>query len=39
MKLTVVGAGYVGLVSAACFADFGYDVACVDRDVASMAAE
>ncbi len=38
MKLTVVGAGYVGLVSAACFADFGYDVTCVDRDGLKIAA-
>lgn len=30
MHITVVGAGYVGLVSAACFADFGYEVACID---------
>ncbi len=28
----MIGAGYVGLVSAACFADFGWDVSCVDRD-------
>jgi len=30
MKITMVGAGYVGLVSGACFADFGHDVVCVD---------
>ena len=32
MKITVVGAGYVGLVSGACFAEFGVDVVCVDKD-------
>ncbi|MFM8454075.1 MAG: UDP-glucose dehydrogenase family protein [Gammaproteobacteria bacterium] len=32
MKLLVVGAGYVGLVSATCFAEFGFDVICVDQD-------
>ena len=32
MKITVIGAGYVGLVSGACFADFGHDVTCVDLD-------
>lgn len=32
MKVTVVGAGYVGLVSAACFAEFGFDVTCVDKE-------
>lgn len=30
MKITMIGAGYVGLVSGACFADFGHDVVCVD---------
>jgi UDPglucose 6-dehydrogenase len=32
MRLTVVGTGYVGLVSGACFADFGHEVTCVDLD-------
>lgn len=32
MKITMVGTGYVGLVSGACFADFGHDVKCVDKD-------
>ncbi len=32
MKITVVGAGYVGLVSGACFAEFGFEVICVDKD-------
>ncbi len=30
MKITMIGSGYVGLVSGACFADFGHDVVCVD---------
>ena len=33
MKICMIGAGYVGLVSAACFADFGWNVDCVDKDV------
>ena len=32
MKVAMIGAGYVGLVSGACFADFGHDVCCVDLD-------
>jgi len=32
MKITMIGSGYVGLVSGACFADFGHDVVCVDKD-------
>ena len=32
MKIAVVGSGYVGLVSGACFADFGHDVVCIDKD-------
>ena len=32
MKIAMIGAGYVGLVSGACFADFGHDVVCVDLD-------
>jgi len=34
----MIGSGYVGLVSGACFADFGHDVICVDNDAAKVAA-
>ena len=37
MKLTVVGAGYVGLVTGACFAEMGNDVLCVDLDETKIA--
>jgi UDPglucose 6-dehydrogenase len=33
----MIGAGYVGLVSAACFAEFGWNVACVDKDTDRVA--
>jgi UDPglucose 6-dehydrogenase len=38
MRLTMIGSGYVGLVSGACFADFGHDVVCVDKDESKIAA-
>jgi UDPglucose 6-dehydrogenase len=37
MRVTMIGTGYVGLVSGACFADFGHDVVCVDKDQAKIA--
>jgi UDPglucose 6-dehydrogenase len=37
MKLTVVGAGYVGLVTGACFAEMGNDVLCIDVDANKIA--
>ena len=38
MRVSMIGAGYVGLVSGACFADFGHKVICVDKDAAKIAA-
>ena len=38
MRICVIGAGYVGLVSGACFADFGHRVTCVDLDEAKVSA-
>jgi len=37
MQLTMIGAGYVGLVSGACLADFGHQVICVDKDAGRIA--
>ena len=36
MRIVMIGTGYVGLVSGACFADFGHDVVCVDKDAAKV---
>jgi UDPglucose 6-dehydrogenase len=38
MRVTMIRAGYVGLVSGACFADFGHHVTCVDKDAGRVAA-
>ncbi len=38
MRVAMIGTGYVGLVSGACFADFGHDVTCVDKDKAKIVA-
>jgi UDPglucose 6-dehydrogenase len=37
MRVVMIGAGYVGLVSGACFADFGHDVICIDKDADKIA--
>ena len=36
MRIAVIGTGYVGLVSGACFSEFGVDVVCVDKDSAKI---
>src|SRR5712671_465944 len=38
MRVAMIGTGYVGLVSGACFADFGHHVTCVDKDASKIAA-
>ena len=37
MQVAMIGTGYVGLVSGACFADFGHSVTCIDKDTAKIA--
>ena len=37
MRIAMIGTGYVGLVSGACFADFGHEVVCVDKDAEKIA--
>jgi UDPglucose 6-dehydrogenase len=37
MRIAMMGTGYVGLVSGACFADFGHRVTCIDKDAAKIA--
>ena len=36
MRVAMIGTGYVGLVSGACFADFGHDVVCIDKDASKI---
>ena len=38
MNIVVIGTGYVGLVSGACFSEFGFTVTCVDKDASKIAA-
>src|ERR1700709_816495 len=38
MRIAIIGTGYVGLVSGACFSDFGHDVICVDKDEGKIGA-
>ena len=37
MRVAMIGSGYVGLVSGACFADFGHQVTCIDKDAGKIA--
>ena len=36
MRIAMIGTGYVGLVSGACFSEFGFDVVCVDKDAGKI---
>ena len=37
MNITIIGTGYVGLVSGTCFSEFGHEVVCIDHDAAKIA--
>ena len=37
MRVAMIGTGYVGLVSGACFSEFGHEVICVDKDAGKIA--
>ena len=37
MRIAMIGSGYVGLVSGVCFADFGHDDVCIDKDQGKIA--
>ena len=39
MKITIIGTGYVGLVTGVCISEFGFDVTCVDNDAGKIADE
>ena len=39
MRIAMIGAGYVGLVSGACFSEFGVDVVCVDNELPRSSGE
>ena len=36
MRVTMIGTGYVGLVTGACFSEFGVEVTCVDKDASKI---
>ena len=36
MRITMIGTGYVGLVSGVCFSDFGHEVVCIDKDATKI---
>ena len=36
MRIAMIGSGYVGLVSGACFSDFGHVVTCIDKDASKI---
>ncbi|MCB2108649.1 MAG: UDP-glucose 6-dehydrogenase, partial [Rhodobacteraceae bacterium] len=36
MRIAMIGTGYVGLVSGACFSEFGIEVVCVDKDAGKI---